>query len=515
MSPHVLIIGAGVGGLTAGAALLKAGYRVTVLEAHVYAGGSAGTFYHKKYRFDAGATLAGGFAPGGPHHQLAEMLGDLEWPIQPVDPAWVVHLPDGRAVTQWADPEQWQAERRAAFPQPQAEKFWRTQEMLADISWDISTRPFPWPPESIRDLFTLAGSLRPKTLCSLPYLFRTIGSFAPTDDLMFKTFLDAQLLISAQATAVEANALYGSAALDLPRRGVNHVQGGIGALAETLSDWIQAHGGEVLYRQEVTKIERGADGRATAVETKRGLRLEADFFLGNLTPWALEKLLGEDTPPRLTRTVANLEPTWGAFMVYLGIDQAKFKARFPQAAGHHQVVQDPTIPLGETNSVFVSLTDFSDESRAPVGESPVTMSTHTEISQWWRWREQDKAVYAAHKEAYLQKMLDAAELALPGLREVITFQTTGTPVSFERFTRRPQGMVGGFPQKSIFGARGPHTAVSNLLLVGDSIFPGQSTAGVTLGGLRVARQVAQALPRPVTHQGVTRIAPSEVPSGQN
>lgn len=491
MTPHILIIGAGIGGLTAGAALLKAGYRVTVLEAHVYAGGCAGTFYHKKYRFDAGATLAGGFSPGGPHHQVAELLGDLSWPVHPVDPAWVVHLPDGRAVTQWADPAQWRAERFEAFPQ--AEKFWQKQEMLADISWDISTRPFPWPPESPRDLFTLATSLRPKTLRSLPYLLRTIGSLAPTDDLMFRTFLDAQLLISAQATADEANALYGSAALDLPRRGVNHVQGGIGSLAETLSEWIQAHGGEVLYRQEVTKIERDSKGRATAVETKRGLRLEADFFLANLTPWALNNLLGDEAPPRLEQEVEALEPTWGAFMVYLGIDKAKFKARFPDSAGHHQVILDPSKPLGETNSVFVSLADFGDESRAPVGESPVTMSTHTEISQWWRWRKADKATYAARKEAYLEKMLHTAEQALPGLRETITFQTTGTPVSFQRFTRRPKGMVGGFPQKSILQARGPRTAVSNLLLVGDSVFPGQSTAGVTLGGLRVARQVAQAL----------------------
>ena len=43
-------IGAGVGGLTAASLLLKAGFPVTVLEAHVYAGGSAGTFYHKGYR---------------------------------------------------------------------------------------------------------------------------------------------------------------------------------------------------------------------------------------------------------------------------------------------------------------------------------------------------------------------------------------------------------------------------------------------------------------------------------
>ncbi|MCA9600932.1 MAG: FAD-dependent oxidoreductase, partial [Myxococcales bacterium] len=66
---------------------------------------------------------------------------------------------------------------------------------------------------------------------------------------------------------------------------------------------------------------------------------------------------------------------------------------------------------------------------------------------------------------------------------------TGTPVSFQRFTRRPHGMVGGFPQTSIWRARGPRTGVANVHLVGDSVFPGQSTAGVTLSGLRVARQV--------------------------
>lgn len=63
MTKHVVVIGAGIGGLTTAALLLKAGYQVTVFEAHVYPGGSAGTFYHKGYRFDAGATLAGGFRP--------------------------------------------------------------------------------------------------------------------------------------------------------------------------------------------------------------------------------------------------------------------------------------------------------------------------------------------------------------------------------------------------------------------------------------------------------------------
>ena len=112
---------------------------------------------------------------------------------------------------------------------------------------------------------------------------------------MFRAFLDGQLLISAQTTAGKADALYGSAALDLPRRGVNHVQGGIGSLAKTLVNWIRANGGEVLYRQQVERIEV-KNGRAVGVRTKKGLQLEGDTILANVTPWALVDLLGDAAP---------------------------------------------------------------------------------------------------------------------------------------------------------------------------------------------------------------------------
>jgi C-3',4' desaturase CrtD len=483
-TPHTIVIGAGVGGLTAGALLLQAGHRVTVLEAHVYPGGCAGTFYHKGFRFDAGATLAGGFSPGGPHARLAEQLG-LTWPIHPVDPAWVVHLPDGRSVTQWADAAKWEAERRAAFPG--TESFWRTQEMLAEISWDISSRPFPWPPHSWRDWAALARAIRPSTFKSLPYLFRSVGDVAPQGDPMFRAFLDGQLLISAQTTAAHANALYGSAALDLPRRGVNHVRGGVGSLAETLVAWIREHGGEVLYRQQVEEIEVEG-GRATAVRTNKGLHLQGDHILANLTPWALADLLGPQAPPDLKREVKERPPTWGAFTLYLGLDAAELP---DGVATHHQIINDHRQPLGEGNSVFISLSGPDDESRGPANTRTATLSTHTAVTPWWRLRHTDKAAYHARRQAYTEQLLDTAEKAIPGLRRAARLTLPGTPVTFQFYTRRPQGMVGGFPQTSIFKARGPATGLPNLWLVGDSIFPGQSTAGVTLGGMRVAGAVLQ------------------------
>ena len=85
-------------------------------------------------------------------------------------------------------------------------------------------------------------------------------------------------------------------------------------------------------------------------------------------------------------------------------------------------------------------------------------------------------------------MLMVAETALPGLREAATLTLPGTPVTFQQFTRRAWGWVGGFPQTSLFQAWGPRLG-SNLWMVGDSIFPGQSTAAVALGGVRVARTI--------------------------
>lgn len=481
--PHSLIIGAGIGGLTTAALLLQAGHRVTVLEAHIYPGGCAGTFFHKGFRFDAGATLAGGFAPGGPHARLAEML-DLTWPVDPVDPAWVVHLPDGRAVTQWADPARWRAERRAAFPQ--AEPFWQTQEKLAALAWDVSSRPFPWPPQSTADVLALARALRPQTTRALPYLFRTIGQIAPADDPLFRAFLDAQLLISAQTTSQDAHALYGSAALDLPRRGVNHVRGGMGALAKTLVAWIRQHGGAVHFRQQVARITV-EKGRATAVTTRKGHCFAADHIIANVTPWALNDLLGQAAPRSLQAETQHRPPTWGAFTLYLGLEERYLPA---DLATHHQVIVDHTRPLGEGNSVFISLSEPGDTGRAPEGMRAATLSTHTAVTPWQQLRQAGSpAAYCERREVYMNRLLAAAEQAISGIRRAVRLSLPGTPVTFAYYTRRPSGMVGGFPQTSLFQARGPATGIPNLWLVGDSIFPGQSTAGVTLGGMRVATAV--------------------------
>jgi phytoene dehydrogenase-like protein len=90
---NVVVIGAGVGGLTTAALLAKHGLNVTVLESYINPGGCAGTFYHQGYRFDAEATLTGGFYPSGPMDLVAQSTGIDKWPARPANPAMVVHYP--------------------------------------------------------------------------------------------------------------------------------------------------------------------------------------------------------------------------------------------------------------------------------------------------------------------------------------------------------------------------------------------------------------------------------------
>ena len=86
MTQKIVVIGAGIGGLTTAALLAQKGMEVIVLEANAYVGGCAGTFFHKGYLFDAGATVAGGFQDRAPHQAVGQQLG-IEWDVHTYDPA--------------------------------------------------------------------------------------------------------------------------------------------------------------------------------------------------------------------------------------------------------------------------------------------------------------------------------------------------------------------------------------------------------------------------------------------
>jgi C-3',4' desaturase CrtD len=477
---HCIVVGAGIGGLAAGALLARRGAQVVVLEAQRYPGGCAATFSSGAYRFDAGATVGCGFHSGGPLDLLGRQLG-IDWPVHLEPLAWQYRHRDLRL-----DLSASRDNIIARFPR--SKPFWEEQARLARTLWRLSAEALPWPVSDLQDVAGLAGralGTLPDSVFLLPFLQRTafewLASYGLDADAEFVRFIDAQLLISAQTTSRHANALNAAIALDLPVAGTWRVEGGIGTVAQCLADSIERDGGAVLYGKKVIRLDT-INREALGVETADGDALATDALVANLTPESLEML---DEFRQEDEQSVPPSDGWSAFMLYLGVDASLFE----HAGADHLQIVAPEGELGECRSLFVSASPAGDAGRAPEGQRAVTISTHTKPERWFEALRQGRAAYDALKQEYTDRALSLLREQLPEIDGAIRSVTAATPHSWERWTGRHRGLVGGYAQTSLFGVRGPATKYDNLFLVGDSIFPGQSLPGVVTGARRTAELV--------------------------
>ena len=92
---EIVVVGAGIAGLTSAAILSKLGLSVTLIESHTQSGGCAGTFKRKKYIFDVGATQVAGLEEGGIHSRIFKFLAIPLPEASILNPACIVDLNDG------------------------------------------------------------------------------------------------------------------------------------------------------------------------------------------------------------------------------------------------------------------------------------------------------------------------------------------------------------------------------------------------------------------------------------
>jgi phytoene dehydrogenase-like protein len=148
--------------------------------------------------------------------------------------------------------------------------------------------------------------------------------------------------------------------------------------------------------------------------------------------------------------------------------------------------------LADGGSCFVSV--FGQDSVGARGAARVTVSTHTRVEAWLAIK--DRREYLERKQRLGERLLAAAERAVPGLRQHLRFSDVSTPVSFRRWIERPDGRVGGVPRtpslSNLFDLS-HRVGLPGLFLCGDSVFPGQGTVGVTLSGINATRAAVKYL----------------------
>ncbi|MBD2072531.1 C-3',4' desaturase CrtD [Phormidium sp. FACHB-592] len=513
-APHVVVIGAGIGGLTAGALLAHRGYSVLVLDQALVPGGCASTFKRQGFTFDVGATQVAGLEPGGIHHRIFAELGIDLPPATHCDPACAVYLPgETEPINVWRDPQRWQAERQRQFPG--SEPFWQLLTDLFRYSWAFQSRDPVLPPRNLWDLWQLTKAVRSDTLLTLPHTFSTVGDvlrgYGLAHDRRLRTFLDLQLKLYSQVNAEETALLYAATALGVSQepQGLFHLHGSMQALSDRLVAALERDGGKLLMRHTVEAVhvenDRVAGVAIRNQKTEDVWTEPADHVVANVTVQNLMDLLGENAPRGYQRRVEKLPPGSGAFVVYLGVDERAIPEDCPP---HLQFLYDYEGAIAENNSLFVSVSRPGD-GRAPVGKATIIASSFTDTSLWWGEGEAEgrrqkaegknqkaeletQTSYDLLKQRYTEAAIARLSQFFNLNDETILHVEAATPRTFAHFTGRDQGTVGGIGQRvPTFGPFGfaNRTPIRNLWLVGDSTHPGEGTAGVSYSALTTVRQI--------------------------
>ena len=486
---EIIVVGAGIAGLTSAAILSKYGFKVTLIESHSQAGGCAGTFKRKNYIFDVGATQVAGLEEGGIHSKIFDYLQIPPPQATILDPSCVVDLNDGsQPIKICYESKEWIKERRLQFPG--SDKFWNLCYLIHQNNWKFANKNPVLPFNNLWDLSQFFNALSPMNLftgilikSSMYDLLKFCGCHK---DERLITFLNLQLKLYSQEDVFNTAALYGCTVLQMSQNphGLFHLKDSMQALSKSLEFSLEETGVDIFFNEKVNLLKYDSKNKFWKVFTNKGSKnfeyISKDVVYTPPPQSLLKNLDGKSE--RLKKFLTNIEflpePS-GALVFYSAISKEHLKN---VTSNHYQLVDQ------DFGSLFISFSEEGD-GRAPKGEITLIASIFVSINDW---QELDKELYLKKKKYFLRKISNAIEKKFEILPENWLHRELATPVSFEKWTNRPKGIVGGLGQNpdnfGIFGLSS-RTPISGLWLCGDSIYPGEGTAGVSQSALMVSRQI--------------------------
>jgi phytoene desaturase len=484
----VVVVGAGLGGLSAALHLAGAGRQVTVLEREPVPGGRCGLLVDGGYRFDTGPTvltmpdlLAQPFAAVG--EQLSDRLT-----LRRLDPAYRARFADGSTIDVRAEPGA-MAEHLAAVCGPrEADGFGRFVSYLRELYRLEMSRFID---RNLDSPLQLVG----------PSLARLValGGFRRLGPKVASFFADERLqrLFSFQAmyaglSPASALAIYSVITYMDCVEGVWFPEGGMHAVPRALAAAAEAHGVQIRYGIEATRIElRG--GRARAVLTADGERIPTDVVVVNADlPTAYATLLAEAPTPRRVR---RLRYSPSAVVLHLGARTAfahpahhvidfgdAWDETFTQVIDRGELMRDP--------SFLLSTPTLTDPSLAPAGRHAHYALFPAPNLDPRRGRRID---WRLEGSPYRERILDTLQArGYTGVRDGLDVAHLVTPADW-----RAQGLAAGAPFAAAhsFGQTGPFRpptlarGLENVVFAGSNTQPGVGVPMVLVSGRLAAERV--------------------------
>lgn len=479
-----IVIGSGYGGLSIAALLAKEGFKVLILESHITIAGCASFFKRKEFLFDVGATTFSGVRPDQPLGILFNEL-NIQPKLKKVDPGLIIKNINGNIIRH-ADNESWIEEASRVFNSSNQRQFWEKIFKIDSTAWEFNRSNYKLPPQTVGDYMSAVKPSNLKAIGLLPAFFQNvqyaIEKYNVAENRNFLKFLDEQLLITTQNTRFDAPFLTSAMGLAYPSE-TYYPYGGMYKPADLIKSRFLEFGGEILFKQNVTDIKHSGD--ENKITTDKGKVYFSKSLVSNIPIWNMAKITNGKIRQYFSRQADYFDSAWGAFVLNFAIETNE-----DLLTTYYQIHTDKQIPYCNALSFFVTFSMKDDLERAPRGWKTVTISTHTDVRNWLNL---GKDEYEIRKSAATEFILRQFDKSFPELRESKKmYLLSATPETFEFFTNRHKGFVGGIPHsinKSILKMPPNQTPFKNLYMVGDTVFPGQGTPAVVQGALNVFKRI--------------------------
>ncbi len=495
---NIVVIGAGIGGMSAAARLAKAGHEVTIYENSDRSGGKCRTEWFGDYAFDTGPSL---LTLPAVYRDLFLKTGkriEHVLNIKPVDPAFNYHFSDGSSVLfpNLSNPNTYnEIEKSYGLV---ASNQWKELIDRAERMWEVSREPFI--ESELNSIFSL---LKRKNLLRD---IKEIAPFTSLRKLSEKLKLDPhlQMIVDRYATYTgsdprSAPAVLLTIAFVESTFGAWHIEGGVGQLSTALEQRCSDLGVKFKFNTLVSQILVN-NNHATGIKTSDGKEFKADLVVANSdAEYIYNKLLANNVNAARSerRKLKFATKSLSGFSLLLGLDNSKGKA---VPIDHHNVyfpnnydaefddvftkqipVQDPTIYICAPKDPHMTKGE-NKEAWFVLVNAP-----RHQVDGGWDWREGG----AEYGQKIIKKLDD---LGL-NVSSRLDFMKYRTPADLENYAMAPGGSIYGSSSNSAASAflrTKNRSKIKGLFCVGGSSHPGGGLPLVGISAEIVANAIGKA-----------------------
>lgn len=485
MKKKILIIGAGIAGLSAGIHACRNGYEAVIHEMHNIPGGLCTAWERKGFTFDSCIHYLYGTKPGSQFNRLWHEVGALgDGDIFNGNPFMRIECQEGEAVNIYSDLDKLEEHLLEQSPEdaPVIGAIVNAAKAFSRINWPIEK------PQEFNKIWHL-----PLLLFQSMPLFKIMGQFSRVSIAEYLEQLNSPLLKEALGLIIPKG--YSMLSListlsSLHNRDAGFPRGGSLKFSRSIERCFHEMGGIIAYNSRVNEIIV-ANGRATGLLLEDGSKVYGDIVISaaDLHHTVHSLLRGRFMTPLIKKSFSEL-PTYSSVLVFLGVDADLSREDYSVA-----LKLDEPIALGDEQNHYLYLTNYAfDPTLAPPGKTVIRASLFSSYG-YWEKNAKNKAIYREKKEQLLDRVVQAVGKKYPAAANHIEISDVATPHTFKRYTNIYKGAYMGWlvpPESGRLRIPKQLPGLENFYQIGQWIEPPAGLPGSMLTGRHVMQIICRA-----------------------